>query len=236
MSSFFERDGGLALQRVCVGEILLADADGIDDDEAVFGFGVGRDLLKLRVGDDTDAAAFHLLEEVPAAHAAHEKDDFEGPNVGAGGDHVDGDHNPGIVAVSEGREQVFGLDPAVLVDDGAVVVDNAGRAGAVGDFLAEVVAAAEFVADDFDDVVGVAVVFGEDERLGNVAASGEDFRRELVAEGADNGADLIVGNDVTVELVGAIGEVLVELLPANPAALAVALVDEEAGFNERTML
>ncbi len=49
--------------------------------------------------------------------------------------------------------------------------------------------------------------------LGTSRAAGEDFR-QLVAEGADDGADLIRINDVAVQLRGGIGFVFVLLFPA----------------------
>ncbi len=58
-----EADGGLVLHRAGVGLVLLADADGIDDDEVVLGLGVGGDALQVVGLDDAHAAAFHLLEE-----------------------------------------------------------------------------------------------------------------------------------------------------------------------------
>ena len=74
------------------------------------------------------------------------------------------------------------------------------RAGdLVGDLLAEVVAPAELLADDLDDVLGVAVVLGEDQRLGHLGAAGEDLREQLVAERADDEPDLVLGDDVAVE-------------------------------------
>ncbi len=59
------------------------------------------------------AAALHLLEEIPAAHGAHEEDDFQRPDVGAGGDHVHGDGDARIVAVAERGKQVLRLDAGV---------------------------------------------------------------------------------------------------------------------------
>ena len=44
-SSFSKADAGLFLHRAGVGLVLLADADGIDDDEVVLGRGVGGDGL-----------------------------------------------------------------------------------------------------------------------------------------------------------------------------------------------
>jgi hypothetical protein len=53
----------------------------------------------------------------------------------------------------------------------------------VGDLLAEVVALPEFLAHDLDDVVGMAVALGEDQRLGQLGAVGEDLRFHRPLEG-----------------------------------------------------
>ena len=82
--------------------------------------------------------------------------------------------------------------------------------GAVGDLLAEVVALAELLAKDFDDIFGVGVVLGEDQGLGHFGAAGKDFGEELVLEGSDDGADLVRGDHVAVELVGIVGEVVIK--------------------------
>ena len=84
--------------------------------------------------------------------------------------------------------------------------------GAVGDFLAEGIAFAEFLAHGVDDVVGVAVGLGEDQGLGDFLTAGEDGR-QVVAEGADDGADLVRVDDVAVKLGGGVGGVFVLLLP-----------------------
>ena len=72
--------------------------------------------------------------------------------------------------------------------------------------------------------------------LGTSRAAGEDLGEQLVAEGADDGADLVHRDDVAVELLGLVGEVLVELLPADLAGLPVALVDVETGVDRRAAL
>ena len=77
------------------------------------------------------------------------------------------------------------------------------------DLLAEVIPLAEFFADDADDVVGVEISLGEDERFGDFGAAREDFR-QLLFERADDEPDLVLGDDVAIELVGDIGEVVVE--------------------------
>ena len=141
------------------------------------------------------AAPLHLLEVVAALHVAHEEQAFERLHVGAGGDHVHGHGDARIVVVAELREDGFRVF---------------GRL--VGDLLAEVVALAELLADDLDDVVGVAVGLGEDQGLRHLLAAGEDLR-QLVAEGADDGADLVGVDDVAVELRGGVVLVLVLALP-----------------------
>ena len=50
------------------------------------------------------------------------------------------------------------------------------------------------------DVVGVAVVLGEDESLGNFGAAGKDFGEKAFLEGADDGADLVGSDHVAIEL------------------------------------
>ena len=99
----------------------------------------------------------HLLEEAAAAHVAHEEHHLYWLDVGAGGNHVNGDDDAGVIAVAEGGEQVF----------------RPGPGGLVGDLLREVVALIEDQPGDADDVVGVAVVLGEDDGLGHVAAAGK---------------------------------------------------------------
>ena len=192
--------------------------------------------------DDAHAAAFHLLEEVLRRDAAHEEDDLQRLDVRAGGDHVHGDGDAREIAVAEGGEDFLGRQaggalPGDFLDFGAVglllLFDDADEAGAVGDFLAEVVALAEHLAADSDDVVGVGVVLGEDEGLGHIGAAGEDLGEEAVAEGGEDGANLVRGDDIAVEVGGIVGEGFVELFPADFAGLAVAFVHEEAGVHLR---
>ena len=72
-----------------------------------------------------------------------------------------------------------------------------------------------------DDVLGVAVVLGEDQRLRHLGRGpGKISVQQLVAERADDGADLVGRDDVAVELVGVVVEVVVELLPARRARVA----------------
>ena len=60
----------------------------------------------------------------------------------------------------------------------------------------------------------MGIVLGEDERLGHFGAAGEGIGQHLVAELLEDGADLALGDDIAVELVGGVGEVLIELFEA----------------------
>ena len=72
----------------------------------------------------------------------------------------------------------------------------------------------------FDDVVGVEVGLGEDQGLGDFGAAGEDLGEQPVPEGADHQPDLVLGHHVPVELVGRVGQVVVEFLVASSSGCA----------------
>ena len=80
-----------------------------------------------------------------------------------------------------------------------------------GDLLAEFVAASEFFADDFDDVVGVQVGLGKDQCLGDFRSAREDVGGQPVFEGLYDQPNLVFGDDVAVETAWLIHEVLVQL-------------------------
>ncbi len=217
-----EGDGGLAFERAGLGLVAFADADGIDDDEVGFGAGVGTgDGLEIGGGEHAGAAAFHLFEVDAAADIAEEEEALEGFDVGACGDHVDGD---GDAELRGGAE--FGDE--VLTFGGFA---GGGVLGLVGDFLAEVGAFGEDLPDEVDDVFGVAVVFGEDEGFGDEGAAGEEVGEEGVFECGEDGADLGRDDDAAVEFFGGEGEVIVEPFPAEAACFFVAAVDVEALFH-----
>ena len=131
---------------------------------------------------------------------AHEEHALERLHVGAGGDHVDGHGDARVVGVAERGDQLVGL--------------LAGRL--VGDLGGEVVALAEHLADDLDDLLGVGVVLGEDQRLRHLGAAGEDLGEQPVAEGLEHGADLVAAaTTARSSWLARVGEVLVELLPAR---------------------
>ena len=115
--------------------------------------------------------------------------------------------------------------------------------GLVGDLGDHVVALAELLAHDPHDVLGVAVGLGEDQRLGDVREPsvlvgltvGED-RRQVVAQGSDDGADLVLGDDLAVELGLGVVEVLVHRFEALLAGLAVPEGGDVAGLDRGALL
>ena len=190
----------------------VGDADGVDHHEAVLVLCVVGDGLEVGVVDDAHAASDHLLEVGPALDRAHEQQALQRLHVGAGGDHVDGHDDPWVQRVAKRLQQVVGLAVA----------------GAVGDLGGEVVALTEDLADHLHDVIGVRVVLGEDQRLGHSGAAGEQLGEELVLERPEHRADLILGDDRPVELVGGVFDRFVHRLPAQLARHAVAIAGELA--------
>jgi len=77
---------------------------------------------------------------------------------------------------------------------------------------------------DADDGVGVGVGLGKDEGLGNpvAGASWEEGGEEEVAEGSEDGADLVIGDDGAAEFLGRILKVVL-----NGVGLAGVLVGVE---------
>ena len=214
-----ERDAGLADEWPAGGLEGLGDADRIDDHVVRFrGGGGGRHFPEIVMVEGARAAALHLLEVDAAPHVAHEDQAFDRLYVGAGGDHVHGDGDARMVVVAELRQNRFGI-----------------FVGPVGDLLAKLVALAELLAHRLDDVVGVAVVLGEDQRFGSLAAARKDIRL-LVTEGADHGAYLIRVHDRAVQLLGAVGVVIVLGIPAPAARQRLSLLHLPAGFDPAAVL
>ena len=195
-----ERHAGFGDERLAGGLERLGDADGIHDDIVGLGAdGGGRDFFQVVPIQRARATAFHLLEIVAAFHIAHEQQALQRLDVGAGGDHVHGDGNARVILIAELLQHGLGV-----------------FLGFVGEFFAEGVALVKFLAHGLDDVVSVAVGFGEDQGFGHFGASGKNLR-QFVAEGADDGAYLVKVYDVAVQLRGGIGFVFVLLFPALPA-------------------
>ena len=109
------------------------------------------------------------------------------------------------------------------------------KPASVGDLAAEVVALAKFLTDDLDDVIRVAVGFGEYQRLGQFFAAGKDFG-PLVTERANDGADLIWHHDGPVKLGRRKGFVLILLFPTALAGRALTFLDHLLGPNRSALL
>ncbi len=213
MEQPLDRHPPLAFQREALDELGLGDADSVDQYETIFVGGVGRDDLQVGVGDGPYTSTLHLLEVVPRTHHAHEHHHLDGLHVGAGGDQVDGDADARVVAGAEVLQELLGLGAVGCL---------------VGDLGDHVVSLAQLLTGDAHDVLGVAVVLGEDQRLGDVAqppvvvdlAVGE-HGRQVVTDRPDDGADLVLGDHLLVEGLLVVGEVLVDLFEALVAGLAV---------------
>ena len=80
----------------------LFNADGIDQYKAVFGaVGTAADALQSFGVQAAYAPAFHLLVVAAAANITHEQKYFQRLHVGAGGNHVHGDGNAGVVVIAK---------------------------------------------------------------------------------------------------------------------------------------
>ena len=95
----------------------------------------------------------------------------------------------------------------------------------------EVVALAELLPNDVDDVLGVGVVLGEDQGLRDLGPAGEDFREQPLLERPDHSSDLVRGNDGAVELAGLVLKFLVGFLPAHLPGRALAVPHVHARFD-----
>ncbi len=72
----------------------------------------------------------------------------------------------------------------------------------------------------------MGVVLGEDQRLRNGPAAGEQLGEQLVLERLDDRADLVLGDDGAVELRGDVLDRLVDGIPPDLPRLAVAVPGE----------
>ena len=168
--------------------------------------GIGTtDGLQIGGGEDASSPPLHLLEVGAAAGVAEEEEALQGLDIGAGGDHV---HRHGNAELRGGTE---------LLDEGFgfLVAAGLGIVGLVGDLLGEVVPLPKDFADKMNGVLCMRVVFAEDECLRNHGASWKEFGEEGLLECLENRADLGLHHDGTVEILGRIGEILVESLPAR---------------------
>ena len=184
--------------------------------------------MQIVLAERAGTAALHLFKIVFAAHVAHKDQAFNGLHVGACGDHIYGHGNAGIIVVAERAEYGFRL---VCL---------------TGDLFAKLVAFAEFLTHDLDNIIRVAVRFGKNQCLRHFPAMREQLRKQILFERTDHGADLTGVDHVAVQPGRCIIEIFVHLLPAFGAGQTVAVFDlllhdvravfGDFGFNEEHVL
>ena len=208
-----ERNCLFPFHRLRVRECGLGSTYTIDDDEMRLCDSVGRNGLQFGRIDNADAAPLHLLEEETALDGTHEHNDFDWLDISARRDHIDGDGDARVVAVAEILNQVL----------------RAAAGAQIRDLLAEVVAFAELLTEDANDVLGMAVVLGENQCLGNFLASGKDLAEETILEGLGDQANLIFGYNGTVKILRLVLNIFIWLLPSLGARASVAFADKDFG-------
>ena len=188
----FQRDRGLALQGTGLGLLGLGNAHRIHNDKVVLVLGGrGGHLLQVVLAEGTGTPALHLLKIVLAAYIPHENQALDGFDIGAGGNHVHCDRNTGIVAIAELTEHTLRI------------------LGGVGNLFTELVSLAEFLPDNLDDVVGVAVCFGKNQSLRDFLTPWEQRGKQVVPECADHHTDLAGIDNVPVQLSGLVIHILI---------------------------
>ena len=208
LQQVFEGHAGFAFQRARFGLEGFFHAHGVDEHKAVLGpGGAVADALQAFAVQGTHAPAFHLFVIAATAHVAHEEQHFQRLDVGAGGDHVHGDGDTRVKVVAKTGQNAVGVFFA-----------------AVGHLFAEGVALAVDFADDLDDVVGMAVGFGEDEGFWGLCAVGEDGCFHSRFHGHNHLADLAGVDHGAVQFFAVVGGVVFGFGPALFAGSAVAVV------------
>ena len=147
----------------------------------VFSRRVGSHGPQLFPAEDAGSPAFHLLEIVAAPHIPHKDQTFQRLHVCAGGDHIDGNGNTGVVIVGKLADQILRF------------------VRFAGDFLAKLVTLPEYLPDDLNNVLRVAVILGEDQRLGDDAPTGENLR-QIVLEALNYRQNLRFVDNAAIKL------------------------------------
>ena len=202
-----------------------------------------RELLELdNMLDELEPLMLELLDE-PLLLDELPDDEDEDDDEGDEEELLDDDSR--VERITENGQDFFAsliafdLEIGGLLFDGAVgkryLLDRSHPAGAVGDLLTEVVAESEFFANVFDDVIGMGIVFGKDDRLGNVFAARKDLGEQLFFERLDDGSDLIGGDIVFVEFVAAVLDVLIEQGLTFATGLAAPFANVVTGINVGTL-
>ena len=150
------------------------------------GSGIGRDFLQTFFIKGACATPFHLLKIIATFDISHKQQTLKRTHVGACGYHIHGDGNSGVITVAKVGEQGFG--GFAVFDDIAIGIKLV-ILGFIGDFFAKLIALAKLFSHDMDNIIGVAVIFGKNQRLWHVFTIGKNHR-QTVFKGADNGANL----------------------------------------------
>src|SRR6202043_1907906 len=124
--------------------------------------------------------------------------------------HVHGDRDPGEIAGPKLLDQILRL--------------LAGRL--ISNLLTELVALAKLLAHDVDDVLGMGVVLRKDQGFGKLPALWVEIWHQLVPKSLDDSADLVLGDDPTIQLLGRVGDVLVCGLPPHPSRPPISVAND----------
>ena len=187
--------------------VLLAHTDGIDDDVAILYLCTGCHGAQFIGRNYPDAATLHLLKETGGLHIAHEEDAFDRLNICASRNHIDRHRDAGIKAIAKVGEnfvrcKLERLHPLSHFRFRTVLVlnllRNFGEPGSISDLLAEVVSLSEDFTHQADNVVGVGVVFGEDQCLGHFSAIRKTNRDGTVAKVLQHSSNLAFRYYITV--------------------------------------
>src|SRR5687768_16757186 len=167
----------------------------------------GVHAAQVRLTDDARTASQHLLEQNTTLHSAHEDQNLDRLDVCTRGDHVHSHSNTREISVAEITDELLGI------------------LHLIGDLLAELIALAEHLTCNMDDVLRVAVILGKDQRLGHFAPARKQIDWQTIFECLKNCAYLIWRNYRAVELFRVIGKVLVEQFHALSARDLIALAN-----------
>ena len=143
----------------------------------------------------TCAASLHLLKIVLAAYVAHENQTLDGLNISAGGYHINGNSNSGVIVIAEGAEN--GLRVFCRVSN----------------LLAELIALAKLFTDDLNNIISMAVSLGKYKGLWNFLAARKERGIKVILESADNCAYLAWINNIFIKLRRAVIHIFVKLRP-----------------------
>src|SRR5690606_16946842 len=117
------------------------------------------DLLETFFIEGTRATAFHLLKEIAAFDITHKEQTFKRLYISTSSDHSHRNCNTRIIAITEVSQ--YGFSRFTFFSDFTFIIDSI-LTGFISNFFAEIVAFTEFLSDNIDDIVSVAVAFSKD--------------------------------------------------------------------------